>query len=142
MLYPIDVSLIAPVLLDPKGGIVDLVAGGSALFFPVLLGLYSINLILVRLADLRLNLPYAQGGAVLSGALFLEFTVAVDRLGEGRDAVFDVLVGDQETKLIWLLIIRPSLSAAYLTPLTYPRPTTHHPHQGSKHTPHKLCRPK
>ena len=58
----IDVSLIAPVLLDPKRGLIDLITGGSALFFPVLLGFYSINLILVRLGDLRRNLPYAQAG--------------------------------------------------------------------------------
>ena len=37
-------------------------AGGSALALPMLLGLFSINLILVRLADLRRNLPYAQVG--------------------------------------------------------------------------------
>ena len=58
----IDVSLIAPILLDPKRGLIDLIAGASALAFPALLGLYSINLILVRLGDLRRNLPYAQAG--------------------------------------------------------------------------------
>lgn len=82
MLYPIDVSLIAPVLLDPKGGIVDLVAGGSALFFPVLLGLYSINLILVRLADLRLNLPYAQGGRFYLALYFLSLLLLL--IGSAR----------------------------------------------------------
>jgi len=67
----IDVSLIAPVLLDPKHGMIDLMAGGSALVFPLLLGLYSINLILVRLGDLRHNLPYAQTGRFYLALYFL-----------------------------------------------------------------------
>ncbi|NER78153.1 MAG: hypothetical protein F6K42_00975 [Leptolyngbya sp. SIO1D8] len=56
----IDVPLIAPILLDPKRGILDLLAGGAALTFPPILGLFSTNLIFVRLSDLRQNLPYAQ----------------------------------------------------------------------------------
>ena len=56
----VDVTLIAPILLDPKRGILDLLAGGMALLFPGILGLFGTNLIYVRLSDLRSNLPYAQ----------------------------------------------------------------------------------
>jgi hypothetical protein len=66
-----DVTLVAPILLDPKRGWLDLMAGGAALGSPMLLGLYSINLIFVRLVDLRRNLPYAQAGRFYYGIYLL-----------------------------------------------------------------------
>ncbi|HHP7245103.1 MAG TPA: hypothetical protein ACFE0H_10510 [Elainellaceae cyanobacterium] len=56
----IDVTLIAPILLDPKRGLIDVAAGAGAFMIPVLIGFYSINLIYVRLTDLRSALPYSQ----------------------------------------------------------------------------------
>lgn len=57
---PVEVTLIAPLLLDPHRRLLDWVVGGMAFLSPALLGLFSINLLAVRLTELRANLPYVQ----------------------------------------------------------------------------------
>ncbi|WP_202978903.1 hypothetical protein [Halomicronema hongdechloris] len=56
-----DVTLIAPLLIDPKQSIVDQMAGGLTLLLPAIIFLYSVRLILIRLEILRNKLPYFQG---------------------------------------------------------------------------------
>lgn len=55
-----DVTLVSPLLIDPKQSLVDQISGGLTLILPFLISLYSVNLILIRLAILRNKLPYFQ----------------------------------------------------------------------------------
>lgn len=80
-----DVTLVAPVLLDPKRGLLDLIAGAGALGLPVLLGVYGINLIFVRLGDLQRNLPYSQASRFYYAVYLL--AVLLFLLGSARVAV-------------------------------------------------------
>ncbi len=57
---PLDVTLIAPLLIDPKMSIFEQMAGTLTLFFPFIVVLYSIRLILIRLEILKNKLPYFQ----------------------------------------------------------------------------------
>ena len=56
----IDVTLIAPLLIDPKQSWIDQLSGGIVLLFPIFVFLYSVRLILMRLEILRYKLPYSQ----------------------------------------------------------------------------------
>ena len=55
-----DVTLIAPLLIDPKQSLVEQISGGMTLVFPALVFLYSVRIILIRLQILRNKLPYFQ----------------------------------------------------------------------------------
>ena len=55
-----DVTLIAPLLIDPKQSLVEQISGGMTLFFPALVFFYSVRIILIRLQILRNKLPYSQ----------------------------------------------------------------------------------
>ncbi|WP_215607788.1 hypothetical protein [Leptothoe spongobia] len=57
---PMDVTLIAPLLIDQKQSFVDQILGGIVLLFPALMVFYSINLIFVSLGALKEKLPYSQ----------------------------------------------------------------------------------
>lgn len=55
-----DVTLIAPLLIDPKHSFVDQISGGVTLILPFLIFIYSVTLILIRLEILKNKLPYFQ----------------------------------------------------------------------------------
>lgn len=57
---PIDVTLIAPLLIDPKQSFLDQIPGGLTLLFPPLVVVYSVRLLLGRLPELKDKLPYIQ----------------------------------------------------------------------------------
>ena len=57
---PMDVTLIAPLLIDPKQNIVDQIVGSSILLFPCFIVLFSINLIILRIDALKNSMPYIQ----------------------------------------------------------------------------------
>lgn len=56
----IDVTLIAPLLLDPKQGVIDQLSSSLILLFPIVVFSYSVSLIVYRLSVLKSNLPYSQ----------------------------------------------------------------------------------
>ena len=56
----VDVTLIAPILLDARRSPMDWMAGGATFILPVLISLFSINMIYVRIEALRNALPYIQ----------------------------------------------------------------------------------
>lgn len=76
----IDVTLIAPILLDPKRALVDLIAGGCILLVPVFVGLFSINVIYVRIVDLRNALPYAPGPRYYHGLYVVSVVIFLSSL--------------------------------------------------------------
>jgi hypothetical protein len=53
-----DVTLIAPLLIDPKQSLVDQMSGGITLILPFLIFCYSVIIILKRIEILRNKLPY------------------------------------------------------------------------------------
>jgi hypothetical protein len=55
-----DVTIIAPLLIDPKQSAIDQISGGIVLILPFLVFLFSVNMILIRLETLRNKLPYIQ----------------------------------------------------------------------------------
>ncbi|MEM7066352.1 MAG: hypothetical protein AAF572_24685 [Cyanobacteria bacterium P01_B01_bin.77] len=57
---PIDITLIAPLLIDPKRNRLDQIAGVMTLCFPFFIFLYSVRLILFRIEIIRSELPYRQ----------------------------------------------------------------------------------
>lgn len=57
---PVDVTLIAPLIIDPKQNFVEQMLGSLILSFPSFIVLFSINLILIRLEALNRSLPYNQ----------------------------------------------------------------------------------
>ncbi|ESA35560.1 hypothetical protein N836_11215 [Leptolyngbya sp. Heron Island J] len=57
---PVDVTLIAPLLIDPKQSFFEQILGSLTLLFPSFIVLFSINLILIRLEALNRSLPYNQ----------------------------------------------------------------------------------
>ena len=91
----IDVSLIAPVLLDPKAGVDRSDYGRLCPFF------FSgaAGVLLNQLNPCQVGRPAAQsslcsGGSVLFGTLFAECIAAADWLSQGSNAVCHVLVGN------------------------------------------------
>ena len=66
----IDVSLIAPVLLDPKRGLIDLITGGSALFFSGAAGV-----LLNQLNPCQVGRPAAQSSLCSGGSVFIWYSI-------------------------------------------------------------------
>lgn len=56
----IDVTLIAPLLIDPQRSLWEWIAGTLAMMTPIAIALFSINLIYGRLDELRNAVPYIQ----------------------------------------------------------------------------------
>jgi len=55
-----DVTMIAPLLIDPKQSLMDQISGGIVLILPFLVFLFSVNMILFRPETLKSELPYNQ----------------------------------------------------------------------------------
>jgi len=55
-----DVTVIAPLLIDSKQSLMDQISGGIVLILPFLVFLYSVKMILFRLETLKNKLPYIQ----------------------------------------------------------------------------------
>ena len=55
-----DITLIAPLLIDPKQSYSDQIAGVVTLLFPFFIFLYSVRLILFRIEIITNELPYLQ----------------------------------------------------------------------------------
>lgn len=68
---PIDVTLIAPLLIDPKQGVGDQMLGILILLFPSCFALFSINLILVSLDAIKNSLPYIQSMSFYYGVYLI-----------------------------------------------------------------------
>lgn len=79
----IDVTLIAPILLDPQRGWVDLAAGTAAVLAPAAIALVSINLIYVRFSDLLTTLPYAQAASFYHSLYLLSVSIMLFGLARG-----------------------------------------------------------
>ena len=75
--HAVDVTLIAPILLDPQRGWMDLAAGTVMFLAPAAIALISINLIYVRFSDLLTTLPYAQAAAFYHGLYVLCLTIVL-----------------------------------------------------------------
>ena len=68
---PIDVTLIAPLLIDPKQDVGDQMLGVLILLFPSCLALFSVNLILVSLEAIKNSLPYNQNVSFYYGVYLI-----------------------------------------------------------------------
>lgn len=66
-----DVTLIAPLLIDPKQGLLDRLAGILTFLFPFSFFLYSIRLILNRIEVVKNELPYFQSIRFYKSLYFL-----------------------------------------------------------------------
>lgn len=76
----IDITLIAPLLIDPKRGFLDQLAGGVTFSCPFIIFLYSINIILFRIEVLRNKLPYFQVSQFYYSIYFLSLILIVYNL--------------------------------------------------------------
>ncbi|MFM7791507.1 MAG: hypothetical protein ACKO90_26535, partial [Microcystis panniformis] len=72
-----DVTLIAPLLIDPKSGWVDRMAGVTILLFPFCVFIYSSVKILTRLEVLKNKLPYIQAARFYYLIYFLSAFTAI-----------------------------------------------------------------
>lgn len=66
-----DMTLIAPLLIDPKQNRLDQMAGIMTLLFPFFVFLYSVRLILFRIEIIRSELPYRQSEEFYFSIYFL-----------------------------------------------------------------------
>jgi hypothetical protein len=73
----IDVTLIAPLLIDPKSGWVDRMAGVTILLFPFCVFIYSSVKISTRLEVLKNKLPYIQSAGFYYLIYFLSAFTAI-----------------------------------------------------------------
>ncbi|WP_286825502.1 hypothetical protein [Microcystis sp. LSC13-02] len=73
----IDVTLIAPLLIDPKSGWVDRIAGVTILLFPFCVFIYSSVKISTRLEVLKNKLPYIQSARFYYLIYFLSAFTAI-----------------------------------------------------------------
>jgi len=73
----IDVTLIAPLLIDPKHSWVDQMAGVIILLFPFCIFIFSSAKILTRLEVLRGKLPYIQDTKFYHLIYFLSASTAI-----------------------------------------------------------------
>lgn len=72
----IDITLIAPILLDPHREWIDLAAGTAVFLVPAAIGLVSIHLVYGRFDDLVGALPYAQAAPFYHALYLLSMLIA------------------------------------------------------------------